>query len=418
MSHEIVEPGRATVYSLPTRCSDALRSMQFSQFFDRYRGTPFAVRTADGWYWSSSTRRPAEFTANFRTREVLDAVVGDMNDATLGRIFLDGGLDIQGNIFVLLSVAEYTLRHSEGLSTNLIQTIGRISLDVARRFIHGSKNEVRQNWQCAPCPLELPVEFFAPWLGSLLGHFCASFRASEEDFDSAQRNALERACNWLALDAGDRLLDVGCGWGSLLLYAAEHYGADVRGIASSNLQVEAAEDRICRSGLRWKCSVERRDLRTAPYRAEDFDRISHLGIFEQVPFTDLDKYLACMNNMLAPGGLLLLDRMTCSHDCGALARSMHPMLPVESLSKELELAEGAGLELLNVETLHAEYEQTLSIWIERLLDNWMRDIACSFTREYRAWLFYLVEVAASLRAEEIQVHRLLLRRPRRVFPRN
>lgn len=411
MSHEIVEPGRAVVYNLPAAFSDTLRTLQFDQFFSQYAGSPFAVRTLDGWSWSSSTQRPPEFLATFRTREALDAVIGDANEATLSRIFLDGGLEIQGNIFILLSAAEYTLRHSDGLSNNLIQTVGRISLDVSKRLIHGRKSPASRNWHCTPCPLDLPVEFFEPWLGSCLGHFCAQFRDSDEDFDAAQRNALERACGMLELGGRDRLLDVGCGWGSLLLYAAEHFGADSRGIASSGLQVQVAEDRICRRGLAWKCSVEARDLRTSPFDTGAFDKITHLGLFEQAPFTALGKYLACMQKMLAPGGLLLLDRMTRARDCGAIARSIQPGLPSEPLSKELDLAESAGFELISAESLREEYEQTLRVWIDHLLRTWMRQGARPFGRGYRAWLLYLVEMAASLRAEELQVHRILLRRP-------
>lgn len=412
MSHEITEPGRAVVYNLPSAFSDTLRTLQFDQFFSGYEGSAFSVRTLDGWSWSSSALRPPEFVATFRTREALDAVIGDAKETTLSRTFLDGGLDIQGNIFVLLSAAEYTLRHSEDLSNNLIQTVGRISSDVSRRLIHGRKSSTARNWQCAPCPLDLPVEFFEPWLGSHLAHFCAHFADRDEDFALAQQNALERACGLLELGGSDRLLDVGCGWGSLLLYAGDHYGADSRGIASSELQVEAAENRISRSGLAWKCSVECRDLRTDPFSAKSFSKITHLGIFEQAPFSDLDKYLACMQKMLLPGGLLLLDRMTRSRDCGAIARSIKPGLPSEPLSKELEMAECAGLELISADNLHDEYEQTLRVWIEHLLRNWMREASRPFGHGYRSWLLYLVEVAASLRAEELQVHRVLLRRPR------
>jgi cyclopropane-fatty-acyl-phospholipid synthase len=412
MSHEISEPGRAVVYNLPSAFSDTLRTIHFDQFFSQYEGSAFSVRTLDGWSWSSSTVRAPEFVATFRTREALDAVIGDAKETTLSRTFLDGGLDIQGNIFVLLSAAEYTLRHSEGLSNNLIQTVGRVSFGVSRRLISGRRTSTSRNWHLTPCPLDLPVEFFEPWLGSYLGHFCAHFRDCDEDFAAAQKNALERACRLLQLDDCDRLLDVGCGWGSLLLYAAEHYGTDSRGIASSGLQVEAAEDRICRNGLAWKCSVECRDLRTAPYHTDAFNKITHLGIFEQAPFADLGKYLACIQKMLVPGGLLLLDRMTRSRDCSAIARSIKPGLPSEPLSKELEIAECAGFELIRADSLRDEYEQTLRVWIEHLLCNWMRDRLHSFGRGYRAWLLYLVEVAASLRAEELQVHRILLRRPR------
>lgn len=412
MSHEITEPGRAVVYNLPSAFSDTLRTLQFDQFFSAYEGSAFSVRTLDGWSWSSSVLRAPEFVATFRSREALDAVIGDAKETTLSRTFLNGGLDIRGNIFVLLSAAEYTLRHSENLSNNLIQNVGRISSDVSRRLIHGRKNSTARNWQCTPCPLDLPVEFFEPWLGSHLGHFCVDFRESDDDFAVAQQNSLERACELLELDGSDRLLDVGCGWGALLLYAADHYRADSRGIASSELQVQAAEDRICRKGLAWKCSVECRDLRTSPFTAQSFSKITHLGIFEQAPFSDLDKYLACMQKMLIPGGLLLLDRLTRSRDCGAIARSIKPGLPSEPLSKELDIAECAGFELISADSLRDEFEHTLRVWIEHLLRSWMRDASRAFGHGYRSWLLYLVEVAASLRAEELQVHRVLLRRPR------
>ena len=418
MSHESTEPGRGVVYKLPARLSDKLRSLQFDQFFQRYHGTSFSVRTADGWAWSSAAVRTPEFVATFRTREELDSVIGDAREATLGRIFLDGDLDIQGNIFALVSVAEYTLRHSDGLSSNLIQTIGRISFDFSKRLMPGRKPAAARSWHRSPCPLELPAEFFEPWLGSHLGHFCAHFRNPEEDFESAQRNAFARVCGWLTLDRGDRILDVGCGWGSLLLYSAEHHGADAQGIASGELQAETAMDRICQRGLEWKCGVSTRDLRTSPYSAEAFDKITDLGIFEQVSFSDLAKYLTCIRKMLAPGGLLLLHRMTRSRGSGPIIRSMHPDLLSEPLSKELEITELVNLELLNVETLQREYEETLRVWIARLRQNWISEIPRRFSREYRAWLLYLVEIATSLHTEEIQIHQILLRRPRGVNPDN
>lgn len=411
MSHEIAEPGRAVVYNLPSAFSDSLRSLQFDQFFGKYVGSAFSVRTLDGWSWTSSALRSPEFVVTFRTREALDGVIADANEATLSRVFLDGGLDIQGDIFVLLSAAEYTLRHSEGLSNNLIQTVGRISLDVSRRLLPGRKTGPSQNWRLTPCRLDLPVEFFVPWLGPSLGHLCADFRSADGDFEAAQERASKRACELLDLNAWDRFLEVGCGFGTFLIYTAEHCGADSRGIASTDLQARTAEERIRHSGFAWKCSVECRDLRSSPFCAQAFTKIAHLGIFEQTPFADLARHLAALRTMLVPGGLLLIDRMTRARDCSAMARSIQPGLPSESLSKELEIAECAGLELISAESLRDQFEQTLRVWIEHLLRSWMREDSRRFDRGYRAWLLYLVEVTASLRAEEMQVHRLLLRRP-------
>ena len=412
MSHESVEPGRAVVYTLPARPSDTLRSLQFSHFFRHYHGTAFSVRTTDGWSWSSSLLHDPAFIASFRNRERLDAVIGDATEATLGRIFLDGDLDIQGDIFAVLSVAEYTLRHSEGLSGNLIQTISRLTLEVSRRLKPGRRASPLQNWHRSPCPLNLPVEFFEPWLGNTLSHSCALFRKSEEDFAVAQQNALEYTCDALNLGRGDRLLDVGCGWGSLLLYAARHSDADVQGIASTELQAETAAERIVRGGHARRCSVACRDLRVSPYRPEAWDKITDIGIFEQVAFADLADYLSCMHQLLVPGGLLLLHRMTRARASrGPSICSLHPDLFAESLSRELDTAEACGFEVIRLDCLQRQYEQTLRMWIDSLRQSWFREMCHPSHREYRAWLLYLVEAATNLQTGDLQVHRVILRRP-------
>lgn len=417
MSHEALEPGRSTVYKLPARPSDALRSLEFTAFFRDYRGAAFSVRTLDGWSWSSSTLRAPAFIATFCSRDCLDAVTGDATEATLGRIFLDGDLDLQGDLFALLAVAEYTLRHSEGLSRSLIQTLGRFSAEFSRRLRPGRRHSLLSSWHCVPCPTDLPVQFFESWLGSLLAHSCAVFRDPDEDFLSAQRNALERACAFLALDPGDRLLDVACGWGSLLLYAAQSRQADVQGIASSERQAEVTAERIGRSGLQRCCSVQHRDLRAHPFRAESFDKIADIGIFEQVEPSGLSDYLVSMHNLLVPGGLLLLHRMTSARSASAPApRSLHPDLVFHPLSAEIATAESAGLDVIAVESLSHEYEQTLRVWIDRLRQACIRDISTALDRGRRAWLLYLVETATNLQTGDLQVHRLLLRRPQRNRP--
>lgn len=412
MSHESIEPGRTVVYHLPTLFSDSLRTLQFSQFFSSYRGAPFAVRTADGWSWSTPTVRAPEFTAQFRTRADLDAVIGDSSEISLSRTFLDGGLEIQGNIFSLLAVAEYVLLHSEGFSNSLVQTLFRISSDVARKLHRSRRAGTFRNWQCAPCPLDLPIDFYLPWLGPALLHFCGLFRNREADIEVAQRAALERVCESLDLLPGDNLLDIGCGWGSLSLHAARHCNAAVSGITSSQVQADSAAERISRSEHQSRCEVECRDLRHAPYPPSSFHKIASLGIFEQVPSRDFVRFLAGLKEMLTPGGLLLLHRMTPTRTSGPRLRPLHPGLPTEPLSKDLAQAEAGGWELMNVETLQGDYEETLRIWIGRLRQS-TGSITGPFALGYRAWLLYLVEIATSLHAEEVQVHRILLRRPRR-----
>ena len=132
MAHESLEPGRTVIYNLPTLPSDSLRTLEFSQFFRDYHGPRFLVRTGDGWSWPSPAPRSPEFVAVFRSRADLDAVIGDRGETQLSRTFLKGGLEIQGNIFALLSVAEYTLLHAETLSNGLVHTL-RVWIDRLRQ---------------------------------------------------------------------------------------------------------------------------------------------------------------------------------------------------------------------------------------------------------------------------------------------
>lgn len=415
MSHESFEPGRAVIYNLPTLFSDSLRSLEFSQFFRDLRGPRFAVRTADGWSWPSPAPSAPEFVAQFRSRAELDAVIGGGSEAALARTFLNGGFEVQGNTFAVLSVAEYALLHSEGLSSSLVRTLGRVTAEFSRRLLRVRGNATPRNWLRTPCPLDLPIEFFQPWLGPLLCHSCACFGSCREDFETAQRHALERVCAGLDLCSTDRLLDVGCGWGGLLIHAAQLHDADAQGIVSHPAQAAIARQRILQSGLHRGCHVADRDLRTAPYPEASFDKIASLGIFEQVASGDLGKYLACLQRMLIPGGLLVFDRLTPSRDSGihlhSLPAGLSPGPSSELLSKDIAVAESNGWELLNVESIARDYEESLRVWIDSLRRSWICQPPPPFDHGYRAWLLYLVEIATGLHTGELQVHRMLLRRP-------
>jgi cyclopropane-fatty-acyl-phospholipid synthase len=410
MSHENAEPGRGVLYTLPSLFSDTLRTREFSQFFREYDGASFSVRTLDGWSWSSSVVRVPQFIVIFSTRHALDDVIEDASETTLGRLFLEGGVELRGNILILLSVAQYTLRHSEGLSHGLIQTIARMSHEFSRKLIPIHRTSGKHSWHCAPCPLDLPVSFFEPWLGTFLGHSYCCLADDEEGSEAAQRKSFDRACEWLELEQGDRLLDVGCGWGSLLIHAAERYGAYPQGITSTQMQSVSTIERIRRRGLERQCSVEQRDLHLQPYRSREFNKIAHLGIFEQVGTADMPEYLLCLKRMLAPGGLVLLHRLTSSPE-GAASMTLLPSdFLSDGISRELQLAERAGFDLVGLESIHAEYEQTLRMWIEHLLDPQLAQSTRVFSNGYRAWMLYLIEVATCLNSGEARVHRLLLRR--------
>src|SRR4051812_33980844 len=147
-------------------------------------------------------------------------------------------------------------------------------------------------------------DFYGLWLDPRRVYSCAYFKREEESLDEAQENKLDLICRKLMLKPGDRLLDIGCGWGGLILWAAEHYGVDATGITLSREQFEYASAQISAKGLDAQCRVSVTDYRDLP-ESRTFDRIASVGMFEHVGRQKLPAYFAKMYRMLEPGGLIL-----------------------------------------------------------------------------------------------------------------
>lgn len=424
LSHETIGPERAVIYTMPSLPSDVLRSIEFDQFFESYRGAPFSVCTKDGWRWSSADFRAPVSTVVFRSREKLDGVINDAAESTFGKFFLEGELDIQGDMSVLLSVAEYVLRNSGHLSRNLVHTLIHASLELSRRLRTGIRSHALPDQALIKSACNLPLGFFEQWLGASLGHFCARFQKPEESLDQAQNNSLEAVCKMLELDREDRLLELGCGWGSLLLHSAAHYNANARGTAWSPEQADAINDRIRELDMQYRCDAEYRDIRVSPYRDAAFDKVAEIGIFDQVDSRHLREHLASLRRTLAPDGLLLLHRMTRSgdiksHKNASLHSDMFLNGELAPLSKDLEAAEYAGFEIRSVENMSKDYERTLRLWIQKLQKAAQYTAAHPSARSCRVWLLYLVDVTTALKAGDLQIQQLLFHVPsrqKRVWP--
>ena len=409
MSHEMMGAERRLVYTMPALPSDAVRCREFDRFFEAYRGPSFSVRTQDGWCWISSHRGNPAFTVTFSSRAALDAVIEDSTEDAVAKAFLDGNLDIQGELFPLLSVAEYVLRHSSGLSRGLIGAISRATLD----WVKGRRRPpVVTGWRFRGCSSDLPVEFFQGWLGPSLAHFCARFRRPEDTLEAAQRNALEKICAILQLEEGDHLLDLSCGWGSLLLHAAAQHGVRGQGITFSDQQAAIVRERCQRHGLGGQCTADCTDLAKVSRPGVSFEKIVDIGLFHQVAHSCFRSYLGCTFQTLALGGLLLLHRLTRSPkaprnatEFGHIEPSATNTLPL--LSSELQMAEAAGFQILSVEDLSREYRNTLHHWIERL----RRTGSGTDMRQFRAWLFHLLDTATKLDAGDVQLDQVLLSKP-------
>jgi cyclopropane-fatty-acyl-phospholipid synthase len=271
-------------------------------------------------------------------------------------------------------------------------------------------------------------DFYALWLDRRMVYSCAYFKTGTETLDEAQEAKLELICRKLRLRAGETLLDIGCGWGGLAMYAAEHYGVNALGITLSVPQAELARERIRESGLGGRCRVEVLDYRDVP-PSERFDKIVSVGMFEHVGRKNLPLYFEQTLRHLAPGGLFLnhgivdLTAARPSSPADKLAEKMFragsfiekyvfPDGELVSPGEVIRCAEGAGFETRDVESLREHYALTLRHWIRRLESR--HDEASQMVGEatYRVWRLYMAGVAHGFASGMLGIVQTLFSKPR------
>ena len=262
-------------------------------------------------------------------------------------------------------------------------------------------------------------EFFALWLDRQRVYSCAYFRKPDDSLDLAQQQKIDHICRKLNLQRGERLLDIGCGWGALIFRAAEQYGAHATGITLSEQQFAYVQEEIRARNLAGRCDVRLLDYRDVP---EDppFDKIASVGMFEHVGKKRLAGYFAKIYRLLKPGGMVMNHGLTSAGlHSGGLSPDVadfieHYVFPggeIPHLSKEIELMARANLECLDVECMRPHYVKTLWHWVERL--DARRDEVCALVGEkkYRIWRIYMAGYALAFQRGWVSVDQVLAGRP-------
>lgn len=238
-------------------------------------------------------------------------------------------------------------------------------------------------------------EFYELFLGPTMVYTCAYYRTPDGDLDQAQRDKLDLVCRKLRLEPGESLLDVGCGWGSLVRWAAEHYGAHAYGVTLSPSQAQYAQARIRAEGLEDLCRVECLDYREVTGEAR-FDKIAAVGIIEHVRPENFAAYFSQLRALLKPGGLFLNHGITHERhwqwtpQWDFLIRYVFPNAELANVSATLSAMEDAEWEIRDVEQLREHYSRTCRHWAERLLAERERALALVPEKTYRTWVLYLV----------------------------
>ncbi len=402
---------------MPSALDQARRTRIFDDLFRDFHQVPFAVSSADGWSWRSSQTAAPECTLVFKSAAAWHALMEDPTERTLGEAFIDGELDVEGDLFSVFPVVHYILERPAGSRYHVLRSIWKSSADFARLLRQGPRHSMARDRASISYHYDLPIDFYRPWLGPTLAYSCAYFRDPAEGLECAQTNKLELICRKLGLRSNDRFLDIGCGWGSLVLHAASQYGAAAYGITLSKEQAAIAAQRISHANLMDRCTVELRDYRTVPNLPARFDKIASVGMFEHVGLKNLRDYFAIALRMLSPDGLFLnhgIARSATSPPTkdSFIDKFVFPDGELAPLCQVLELAESAGFEVRDVDNLRSHYERTLRLWVENLQSNARTVLNTVSDRTYRIWLLYMAGSADAFRRGNIELYQVLLgRRP-------
>jgi cyclopropane-fatty-acyl-phospholipid synthase len=262
---------------------------------------------------------------------------------------------------------------------------------------------------------DMSNEFYALFLDPLMVYTCAYFRDPDGSLEQAQADKLDLVCRKLRLAAGESLLDIGCGWGSLAIWAAQHYGVRAHGVTLSRAQAEYAAARITALGLGDRCRVEHLDVRDLPASAR-YDKIAAVGVIEHVGIPNYPAFFARVHAMLNPGGLYLNHGITHSFHWRPtshtefLTRYVFPNGDLAGLTETLVEMERARFEILDVEGLRRHYARTCRHWVERLQARAEEARRLVGERTYRTWLLYLTCSVVAFETSSIGLYQVLMQK--------
>jgi cyclopropane-fatty-acyl-phospholipid synthase len=262
---------------------------------------------------------------------------------------------------------------------------------------------------------DVSSEFYELFLDPLMVYTCAYYRDPDGKLDQAQRDKLDHVCRKLELAPGETLLDVGCGWGSLAIWAAQHYGVRAHGVTLSQSQAAYAAARIETAGLQDRCRVEFLDYRDLSADAR-YDKIAAVGVIEHVGIANYPAFFGGVRDRLKDGGLYLNHGIVHefhwkpTSQTEFLYRHVFPNGDLAGLSETVTEMERAGLEIVDIEALRLHYARTCRHWVERLRERADEARALVGERTYRTWLLYLTCSAVAFEAGSIGLYQVLMRK--------
>lgn len=374
----------------------------------------------DGGVWGSQS--PA-CTLVLNHPGTLRRLCTDPSELRLGEAYIYGDVDIEGEIEGVFELADYFLAFGDSAAAHSLQLLRRFR-DLPDdedhpfpqhrgRSLSGPLHSRQRDSQAVRYHYDLPPEFFELFLDRAMQYSSGYFRRRDEmDLDAAQERKMDYICRKLQLRPGETLLDIGCGWGGLMVYAAAHYEVRALGITLSVPQAETARKRIRDAQLNQRCRIEVCDYRDLE-GDQLFDKIVSVGMFEHVGKPMLPEFFASAWQRLKPQGLFLISGISANaleqrRGASFIDRYVFPDGDLVPISTALVAAEETGFEVRDVENLREHYGLTLRRWVQRLEQHAEKARELTDETTYRIWRLYMAGSAHRFLAGRLNTYQTLL----------
>jgi len=406
--------------------------------FGEPRGRPFDVKYWDGSIDHGGDARPP-FTLVLNRPASLRRMLLPPNEMSIVESYISGDVEIEGSLEAGSNLGEMIgdrLRSPVAVArlVGLVLGLpGTADDDLANaRFPErakklGPRHAPDRDAAAINFHYDVGNAFYKLWLDRRMVYSCAYFHSADDSLDVAQEAKLDLICRKLRLKPGERLLDVGCGWGGLIMHAAEHYGVDATGITLSKNQAAYAKERIAETSFGDRCRVAIRDYRTLS-AADNFDKIASVGMVEHVGLSHLPVYFESVYRALKPGGLFLNHGIVSLGEARPRSASerifrkfwradafidtyVFPDGKLTATDDVIAAAEGTGFEVRDVESLREHYAMTLRHWVRSLDENRAAATELVGNHTFRVWKLYMSASANAFARAAINIVQTLLAKP-------
>jgi cyclopropane-fatty-acyl-phospholipid synthase len=378
---------------------------------------PVRFRAYDG---TDIGPRDAAATVTIHSPDALTRMVFAPGELGMARAYVSGDITFDGDLYAVLDLRHRLddLNVTPRLAARMARMIGVSHLrplpaPPEEHRARGRSHTRQSDASAISHHYDVSNEFYELVLGPSLTYSCAVFYGADDTLEAAQEQKDDLICQKLGLTPGMRLLDIGCGWGSMAMHAAEHYGVDVVGITLSRRQADLAEERLGNRFLEGRVDIRVQDYRDVA--DPPFDAISSIGMFEHVGLERLGTYFAKAQSLLLPGGRMLnhaISRTTSTqraraHPRGFINRYVFPDGALHEVGSVISIMQDTGFEARHMENLREHYALTLRHWVRNLEENWDDAVTQVGVRRARIWRLYMAGSAVSFDDHEINIDQVL-----------